>query len=360
MIELALLLTLSGGCERQPLSELLETEPRLAQILAAPRNYRVQVIVREIGPCKNRRTYREDAEYFYPASAIKLVAAAAAVHWAEENGVGLDESLIVGEAPPMTLRENLDRTLVVSSNPGFNWLYDVAGVERMHSLLWAAGYSSFRMRHRFGARAYPRSAQATVPAVLAVDRQTLAPERTMTKALPKNVADDTLIGIAHVDPQSRERLPRPMPFAERNAITLGDLQGVLIDIVHPGLDGSTLPLSAKGRAALRAQLERIVDEPPKPGAPPDRIRYKPLLAGVRRGVPQPERVHVESKAGRAYGFLVDNAYYRYRGRELFIAAAIYVNANGVIGDDTYEYESVGLRFFEALGELLAREVFSPR
>ncbi|MEO0813224.1 MAG: hypothetical protein AAFY60_10210, partial [Myxococcota bacterium] len=82
------------------------------------------------------------------------------------------------------------------------------------------------------------------------------------------------------------------------------------------------------------------------------------LAGFRRGLSSP--VHFENKAGRAYGFQVDNAYVRdsKSGRELFVAATLYINANGVVGDDQYEYDTTGLGFLENLGETLARHWFA--
>ncbi|MEM6532343.1 MAG: serine hydrolase [Myxococcota bacterium] len=360
MMHIVALLALAGVCDRTPLAEILGSDPRLSRVLESPDTYRAQILVRELGPCANRRAFRESAEYFYPASAIKIVAAIGALRWAEEHGVDLREEIVVGAGVPMTIQENLERTLVVSSNPGFNWLYDVAGVERMHRLLWRSGYRSVRMRHRFGPRAYPRSEQRIAPEVRRGNGEHVTPRRTMVEALPPNVGARTSIGHAHIEPSTQRRVSHPMPFAGRNGMTLADLQAVLIDIIHPEAAPSPLPLSEESRQTLRGELSRVVDEAPPAGAPPDRVRYKPLLAGVRRGVRDPAQVHVESKAGRAYGFLVDNGYYRYGRRELFIAAVVYVNSNGVIGDDTYEYNTTGLAFFEALGEALAREVFTAR
>jgi hypothetical protein len=82
---------------------------------------------------------------------------------------------------------------------------------------------------------------------------------------------------------------------------------------------------------------------------------KPLLAGVSRVWPK-KRFSLLSKAGRAYGFSVDNAYIvdQDTGRGVFVAAAIYTNADGILNDDAYDYQAVADPFFSNLGEVVAR------
>jgi hypothetical protein len=84
-----------------------------------------------------------------------------------------------------------------------------------------------------------------------------------------------------------------------------------------------------------------------------------LLPGIRRVLPSTtsgERIEITGKIGRAYGFSVENAYVRHpgTGRAVFVTAAIYTNADGVLNDDLYEYGAVADPFFADLGELVAR------
>ena len=55
--------------------------------------------------------------------------------------------------------------------------------------------------------------------------------------------------------------------------------------------------------------------------------------------------------GWAYGFLTDNAYIidTQNGVEFFLSAVIYVNKNGVLNDDEYEFNELGLPFLASLG-----------
>ena len=66
----------------------------------------------------------------------------------------------------------------------------------------------------------------------------------------------------------------------------------------------------------------------------------------------PSNIRIYNKVGMAYGFLIDNAYIidTDSGLEFFLSAVIYVNSNGVLNDDDYEYEELGLPFLSALGK----------
>jgi hypothetical protein len=70
-----------------------------------------------------------------------------------------------------------------------------------------------------------------------------------------------------------------------------------------------------------------------------------------------------SKEGDAYGFLIDAAYVvDFDNKiEFMLSAVIYCNADGVLNDDKYDYDEVGLPFMRNLGRLLFEyELSRPR
>jgi hypothetical protein len=87
-------------------------------------------------------------------------------------------------------------------------------------------------------------------------------------------------------------------------------------------------------------------------------RYRPTLPGVLRVRPRP-RLEVRGKAGKAYGFHVENAYYREleSGRGFLLAVAVFANADGVMNDGRYDYTTVTEPFLRAVSEVVARRVF---
>ncbi|MEI7583010.1 hypothetical protein [Runella sp.] len=57
----------------------------------------------------------------------------------------------------------------------------------------------------------------------------------------------------------------------------------------------------------------------------------------------PEGVRVFNKVGWAYGFLTDASYVAdFKNKvEFLLSATVYVNSDGILNDNKYEYESVG-------------------
>ena len=70
----------------------------------------------------------------------------------------------------------------------------------------------------------------------------------------------------------------------------------------------------------------------------------------------PEHVRVFNKVGWSYGFMTDVSYVvDFENKiEYMLAATLYVNSDGILNDDKYEYESVGYPFFYQLGQLIYR------
>jgi len=68
---------------------------------------------------------------------------------------------------------------------------------------------------------------------------------------------------------------------------------------------------------------------------------------------------VYDKTGEAYGFSIENAWVvdEATGRGFFLAATLYTNADGVLNDDAYEYDTIAHPFLADLGEAAARWVW---
>lgn len=153
--------------------DALLADPRLARIMSDSERFRAQVLLTEVVQCSGTRTneenedcsssvhetisrrhaFREGAEYFYPASSVKLFGAVAAcvairrlgkIH----PGLDMDTPLCFGAVPPSEeieeepetetgpknkksvvtcLRRELVKLFVVSDNASFNRCFDIAG-----------------------------------------------------------------------------------------------------------------------------------------------------------------------------------------------------------------------------------------
>jgi len=367
--------------------EVLET------ILEEPEQHRAQVLVREVRPrdgapdCPIRYGYRVDAEYFYPASAIKTVAAVEALRFVEEwNGadrtpeLGLDRVLWYRRAedfdPPSStayrwtrggpLGEIVENSLVVSSNDAFNELFDLVGHERLNRGMWEAGLESLRLHHRMFSKrtAEEQKWSPRIAGQTGTDdegnpiRKTIRSERRSELELPPIPADRVEVGERHTSFRTGEFHDEPMDFSAKNYISLDDLQKLMVGLHRPNLLEDVDPW---GLGPHRKFLAEMLDKHPEADSESKQEelvrRFSPMLPGVRE-VLDADRISYRNKAGRAYGFHVDNARIvdRETGREVFVAAAVYVNENGALNDDEYEYEEKSYPFLRGVGRAVAQHV----
>ena len=78
-----------------------------------------------------------------------------------------------------------------------------------------------------------------------------------------------------------------------------------------------------------------------------------LLFGAEKE-PWPKNIRVFNKTGDAYGQMLDVAYIVDYDKkiEFFLSAVIYCNEDGILNDDKYDYNKLGLPFMKHLGEVI--------
>ena len=386
------------GCKTIPPPRLADLGPLLQQhpeqfgrLLAASENFRVQVLVSEVGRDGRlqRSGYRVDAEYFYPASSIKLCAAVAALQTIEQlradthspdllNAPLEIAPLFPGDPPQrndpsnsaggtITVAHELRKLALVSDNQSFNRLFELVGHAGLNRHMHELGLKSVVINHRLSEpRAIPDpTASAAVKLFPPKTAPVEVPARTSVLRLT-NHARNLLVGNAQI--KGGNLVQAPMDFTSRNGISLVDLQDLLIKLVRPDLDLGTPPLKLEKQH--RDWLVRAMTGYPRESTNPvySAEHYpdaysKFLLPGIRRVFPSTvpgERIEVTGKNGQAYGFSVENScsYNPKNGRTVFVTAAIYANADGILNDDKYDYGTIAEPFMADLGELVARHWLS--
>lgn len=359
------LMVLLGGCRSHPDVSLPMAESvcrTRGEPAAFAYEHRFQFILTEV--IDGRRVdhvYRADAEYFYPASTIKLIGAVAALQTMESLGASIDapigwgdvdrpgESLLASDGSVPVLRRELERMLIVSDNEAFNMCFDLAGQRELNETMWDAGLSSVKIEHRLSRVASAANRTAAAPMRLeTASGSVLLPRRAGIGEIPPPAIPGLSIGSGFMRGGTLVR--EPMRFDRHNRISLRDLHELTIAINRPDLARIRLPISASHRELLAEFMSKLAPVPEE---------YKPFFPGVCR-VLQPSRVRVASKIGLAYGFLTDTACITdlASGREFFLTATIYVNSDGVLNDDAYDYDAVGFPVLADLAEAATRRVFA--
>lgn len=383
---LALLGRPAAAEEPSLVERILRDDGRFSALLADPARYRLQIVLGLVDDASGKprlvqHAYRAGAEYFYPASAIKLCAAVAALE--ELTALAAATALAIDETTPLVypplfpdeeLEErdpsNLDggritaaheirKLFLVSDNVAFNRLYELVGPARLNRSMHRAGLASARIVHRLAERRTPEENLRLPRIEFAGDGfRHVIPERTDELEL----ADDSIAGIEVGTGQMVDGalVPGPMDFSEKNRMSLADLQRALAMVVRPDVDagGAGFRLSEHQRALLRDAMHPYPRQSRNPVYDPEEYPdewVKFLLPGLCRVIPG-DGLRIYNKSGMAYGFLTENAYVvdLETGRSFFLAATIYANENGVLNDDDYGYETVSEPFLADLAEAVAR------
>ena len=362
----------------------------LGRVLTRPDFYRLQISlvrVRRDGrglahlgrPVRSRVRPRE---YFYPASAVKLAAGVLALEkltrlqattpgltfdspmrtdsaFAGQTRAGRDTSAASGRP---SLGHYLRKMLMVSDNDAYNRLYEFVGPQELNAGLRRLGLRRARLVHRLSVGDGEPGWRHTNPIRFFADtgetRLLLAqPAGYWSAPLPpaRVRLASMRIGQAYVNAQGQQ-VGQPLDLSQKNVFSLPDLQHLLQAVVLP----ETMParrrphLPPASYALLREALSQL---PPQSRSPRyDSLHYPGTYAKFLFGggglARLPPGVRVYNKIGQAYGFLIDNAYVvdAAHGVEFLLVAVLYVNADGVLNDDKYDYDTVGLPFLRDLGQ----------
>lgn len=394
----------TGGDQRKSSAEIADLSPRLlanpalARVLERAKERRVQVLLSRVVYDKRtglrrleRAGYRLGAEYFYPASSIKLAAALAVFPAIEamnsgyadgdKGGVvtidsrlellGLDAGGIGETADPsntagaITIRRELTKLFVESDNPAFNRLYEIIGHGPLNRTMHAMGFTSVVVNHRLSDPRAIANQQETGAVRLerlggASPAYAVIPAR-VSKLTLANGAEEMLVGRAVMKGAGSKvkMIEGPMDFTFRNGVTLLDLQDMLVMLFAPDISsGVQAPASIRAAAPL---LEHLSGLTPDDSGVPEYVRSghgdsycKFFLPGLERAEGGSQRWRVCNKIGQAYGFTIDNAWIvdRWSGEEWFLSAVIYTNDDGVLNDNAYEYAAVAEPFMAELAATL--------
>lgn len=370
----------------------LASNSDIARLMEDPARYRLQVLVTVIAPKgkgeaepgTSEHGYRVDVEYVYPASAIKTFAAVAALRKLEAlrkegHAVGVDTPVALCasargrgcktkdesnvEGGVITLGHEIRKMQLVSNNFSFNRLYDFVGHREINEDLWALGFESMRMHHRLYSGSDPEEQRQTPRVELRPleGERVVVPARKSTLVLPATKAKELRIGTAYIDDELRARVDEPMDFAGKNYVSVRDLHRLTLALCRPDLPG--VPQLGLAPADREFLLQSMTEDPLQSKNPiytdehDSGLRYHTMIKGMLRVMPL-ERILYTGKAGKAYGFHLDNAYIEdeQSGRAMAVTVVAYANADGVLNDNVYEYDTVTRPLLLGLGELLGRAV----
>lgn len=302
--------------------------------------------------------YQVDADqYFYPASTVKLPMAAAALE--KINLLAIPRltvntpyfttvnSLDTGYQPgaPSSVAADIECMLTLSSNTAFNRLYQFTGPCALRDTLVSKGYHQAEIRHQLGFADIGTGHADTVPCSFIEGNTTIYEQPGAHCHISAGVPH--YAGTAFFDALGRLQ-ERPMDFSYRNCLSLLNLHKILQSIIFPErvtFEQGFRLTDTDHRLLMRSlgQWPRQMENLPANADYPD--HYAKFL------LPDVHGLRCFNKAGWAFGFLTDTAYFAdpVRGIEFCLSATIAVHDGTPLQAQMPEQEKTGRQWLKALG-----------
>lgn len=365
------------------LLQLLKSKasPLLLHVLNNPDSFQYQLIYTEINRDKHNRPqfknhylHVDRNRYFNPASTVKLPTALIALEklnifrkpgldiyttmltdssFSRQTAVTKDTSAANGLP---SIGNYVKKIFLVSDNDAYNRLYEFTGQDQLNGLLRNKGYRDVRIVRRFVTMTEEENRHTnTITFVRGAD--------TVLRLLPHysnmqfDYSKEVRVGSAHYN-RYDSLIKAPFDFTRHNNLPLEDLQHMLRSVLFPESvpEKQRFYISKKDRQFVLKHLSAYPSESEHPKY--DTTEYfdsycKFFLYKSGKQKP-PAHIRIFNKPGWSYGYLTDASYIVdfNSNTECMLSAVIYVNRDGILNDDKYEYNEIGYPFFKEIGEIL--------
>jgi hypothetical protein len=365
------------------LKELLlsKASPLLKHVLNNPDSFQYQIIYTEINRDKrNKPTLTnhyfnvDHNRYYNPASTVKLPTALVALEklnglknkrlskysamitdssFSGQTAVRKDTS---SETGVPSIANYLKKIFLVSDNDAYNRLYEFDGQETLNSLLWKKGYADTRIVRRFVTATEEQNRHTN--AISFVEKaDTVYMQPPAFNTIEFDYSKPLFVGKGHFN-RNDSLINSPMDFTRHNNLPLEDLQKMLQSVLFPESvpANQRFHLTKDDERFLLQYMSELPSESTKPGYDPVEFfdsYCKFFLYKSSKSKPPPN-IRIFNKPGWSYGYLTDASYIVDfdTNTEFILSAVIYVNRDGILNDDKYEYKEIGYPFFKEVGEII--------
>lgn len=365
------------------LNELLRAKasPLLLSVLNQPDTFQYQLIYTRIDRDKtNRPRFKsfylnvDKDRYFNPASMVKLPTAMLALEKLNEQHIpGVDkytvmltdssfdrQTKVLSDTSAVdglpSIAHYIRKIFLVSDNDAYNRLYEFAGQETLNKRLWEKGYKDSRITRRFVTMTEEQNRHTN--RIRFIKNGKLFKEQPAAyNQLPFDFSKKIFIGKAHFN-RDDSLIHTPMDFTTHNNMPLQDLQQMLQSVLFPGSvkKEQRFNLTDDDRKFLYQYMSELPSESSHPKYDTSEFfdSYTKFFLFKADKSKIPSHIRVFNKTGWSYGFLTDVAYIvDFKNKvEFMLSGVIYVNSDGVLNDDKYEYKQTGYPFFKEVGNII--------
>ncbi|MES1215616.1 MAG: serine hydrolase [Bacteroidota bacterium] len=364
--------------------------PFLQTVLNQPDTFQYQVIYTQINRDKKNQPHFKNYyfnvdpyRYFNPASTVKLPTALLSlekINELKQHGVDkytsmLTDSSFDKQTKVLTDTSSADglpsvaqyirKIFLVSDNDAYNRLYEFVGQQTLNEKLWLKGYKNSRLTRRFVTMTEEQNRHTNAIRFVKVDKL-IYEQPPAYNPLQFDFSKKIFIGHAYYNRED-SFINAPMDFTTHNNLPLEDLQQMLQSVLFP----QSVPKKQRFNIApddykfLYQYMSELPSESihPKYDTTEFFDSYTKFFFFKAGKTKLPSYIRSFNKPGWSYGFLTDAAYIvDFKNNiEFMISGVIYVNKDGVLNDDKYEYDEIGYPFFKEVGTIIYNyELTRPR
>ncbi|TMI61780.1 MAG: serine hydrolase [Bacteroidetes bacterium] len=391
------LLLVSSGVHAQPktdalLKNILAAEPDslLQSVLKNPDIYRYQIIYTEINrDKKNKPSFKnyyynyDSLQYFNPASTVKMPLAFLSlekINLLKNAGVnkytamrfdsGYSKQTVLYKDSTAknglpSIAQFIRKAFLVSDNDAYNRMYEFIGQETINRRLNNMGYPDLRITRRFMRMNADENRHTNPISFINEDGSTIYRQAMAFNTDSFDFSHINKMGNAYLNAED-SLINGPIDFTTANNVTVHHLQQLLQSVLFPKSvpEKQRFYLSKDDYNFLYRYLSQYPSETSYPKY--DTSTYYDSYVKFffkEGGHNMPDYVRVFNKVGWAYGCLTDVSYVvDFKNKvEFMLTAIIYVNSDGVLNDNKYDYETIGWPFLYKLGQTIYKyELNRPR
>ena len=350
-------------------------------VIRHPERYRVQVIYTQINRDKknvpsftNYYFNYDSLRYFNPASTVKLPLAFLSLEklgGLKDKGVDMFTAMqydssysrqvalykdSTAEDGLPSIAQFIRKAFLVSDNDAYTRMYEFVGQQTINRRLHEMGYPDLRITRRF-MRMNADENRHTNP-IRFINR-----DGTLIYFQPPAFNTDTFdfshinkMGIGYINAQD-SLVNEPIDFTTANNVTVYHLQQMLQSVLFPN---SVSPerrfhLEKPDYDFLYRYLSQYSSETAYPKYDTGLYYDSYVKFFFKQGSHDiPNYIRIFNKVGWAYGCLTDVSYIAdFKNKvEFMLTATIYVNSDGILNDDKYDYDDIGYPFLYKLGQCM--------
>lgn len=353
----------------------------ITKVAQSPMEYRLQIIYTQIDRDKNNKpTFKSyyfnvnPKFYFNPASTVKLPAALVALEKLQEiHKPGVDKycSLYIDSSYDSQSADRADttsqtglpsiaqfirRAFLVSENEPYTRLYEFNGQGYFNRKLHEKGFTETRITRRFVRMTPEQNRHTNQFRFLNGKGNTLFTQPPDYNLDSFDFSQNITIGKGYLNADD-SLINEPIDFTKANNLPLEELLGMLKLVLFPetAAPNKRWHLSKDDYRFVYQYLSQFPGETNYPKYDAETYYNSYVKFFFRDSShPMPPGLRVFNKVGWAYGFLTDASYVAdFKNKtEYMLACTLYVNSDGILNDNKYDYEEVGWPFLHSLGKLI--------